>query len=1447
MKRNGNNDDTNRKEVYIVYMGAADSTNVSLRNDHAQVLNLVLRRNENALVRNYKHGFSGFAARLSKEEAASIAHKPGVVSVFPDPILNLHTTRSWEFLKYQTHVKIDTKPNAVSNSSSSSDIILGVLDTGIWPEAASFSDEGMGPVPSRWKGTCMKSQDFNSSNCNRKLIGARFYTDPTGNDDDEGDNTPRDSVGHGTHVASTAVGATVTNASYYGLAAGSATGGSSESRLAVYRVCSNFGCRGSAILGAFDDAISDGVDVLSLSLGASPGFQPDLTTDPIALGAFHAVERGILVVCSAGNSGPSSSTVVNDAPWILTVAASTIDRDFQSDVVLGVDKTVKGRAINFSPLSNSAEYPMIYGESAKAASTSLAEARQCHPDSLDANKVKGKIVVCDGKNDGYSTSEKIGTVKEAGGIGLVHITDQNGAIASYYGDFPATVISSKDGVTILQYINSTSNPVATILPTATVLDYKPAPVVPNFSSRGPSSLSSNILKPDIAAPGVNILAAWIGNNADDVPKGRKPSLYNIISGTSMACPHVSGLASSVKTRNPTWSASAIKSAIMTSAIQINNLKAPITTDSGRVATPYDYGAGEMTTSESLQPGLVYETNTIDYLNYLCYIGLNITTVKVISRTVPANFSCPKDSSSDLISNINYPSIAVNFTGKAAVNVSRTVTNVGEEDETAYSPVVEAPSGVKVTVTPDKLQFTKSSKKLGYQVIFSSTLTSLKEDLFGSITWSNGKYMVRRNGSNDDTNRKEVYIVYMGAADSTNAYLRNDHVQILNSVLKRNENAIVRNYKHGFSGFAARLSKEEANSISQKPGVVSVFPDPILKLHTTRSWDFLKSQTRVNIDTKPNTESSSSSSSDVILGILDTGIWPEAASFSDEGFGPVPSRWKGTCMTSKDFNSSNCNRKLIGARFYPDPDGKNDDNDKTPRDSNGHGTHVASTAVGVAVSNASFYGLATGTAKGGSPESRLAVYKVCYRNGCPILAAFDDAINYGVDELSLSLGPFGGIQTDLTTDPISIGAVHAVERSIVAVCAARNDGQPSTVVNDAPWILTVAASIIDRDLQSNVVLGNNQVIKGRAIHFSPLSNSPEYPMIYDPNEVIGKIAVYDGKDDDYSTSEKIGIVQALGGIGLAHIIDQDGSVTFNYEDFPATKISSKDGVAILHNPVGTILATVIVLDYKPAPRVVFFFHQEGLHCLQAMFSSLILPHRELTLSLHGLQMTHQSVKTQNPTWSASAIKSAIMTSAIQNDNLKAPITTDSGSIATPYDYGAGTITTSEPLQPGRLVYETNTVDYLNYLCYIGLNSTTIKVISGTAPDNFHCPKDSSSDLISSINYTSIAVNFTGKANVVVSRTITNVGEEDETVYFPVVEAPSEVIVTRFPYNLQFTRITFTPKASLKKHLFGSITWNNGKYMVRIPLLDRSTLEILHRLVIQDQFHASNANSSKVVAD
>ena len=173
----------------------------------------------------------------------------------------------------------------------------------------------------------------------RKIIGARFYE--SSESDGIRFHSPRDGAGHGTHVASTAAGSAVANASYYGLAAGTAKGGSPGSRIAMYRVCMADGCHGSSILAAFDDAINDGVDVLSLSLGVPYYYKPELTTDPIAIGAFHAVEKGITVVCSAGNDGPTPGSVVNDAPWILTVAASTIDRDFESDVVLGNKKVIK--------------------------------------------------------------------------------------------------------------------------------------------------------------------------------------------------------------------------------------------------------------------------------------------------------------------------------------------------------------------------------------------------------------------------------------------------------------------------------------------------------------------------------------------------------------------------------------------------------------------------------------------------------------------------------------------------------------------------------------------------------------------------------------------------------------------------------------------------------------------------------------------------------------------------------------------------------------------------------------------------------------------------------------------------------------------------------------------------------------------------------------------------
>ncbi|GFP97716.1 co(2)-response secreted protease [Phtheirospermum japonicum] len=571
--------EANTNKVYIVYMGASPIG--APTNYHAQLMSELMKRKKNPVVHTYNKSFVGFAARLSEEEAKSIARRPGVVSVFPDRVLQLQTTRS-------------------------------------------------------------------------KVIGARYYVDP---DETGYIVTPRDEDGHGTHVASTAAGRHVWGgASYYGLAQGIPRGGSPCSRIAMYRVCGyGGGCQGAGVLKAFDDAIADGVDVISISLAHLPG-ETDFTTDPIAIGSFHSVEKGITVVASAGNSGSASKTVVNVAPWILTVAATTIDRDFVADVVLGGNiKVIKGGGINFSGLRKSAVYPLTDGFSA-ANQKDVDYAKYCVPGLLDDDKVKGKIVVCENKYP-RGTIKRFDALKKQGAIGMLvidnHISDSSRA-------FP----------------------------------------------------------------------------------GKEPPLFNIDSGTSMACPHVSGLAATVKSHHPTWSPSAIRSAIMTTAIQTNNLHAPITTNNGSRATPYDMGAGEISTFGPLCPGLVYETKTIDYIQFLCNFGYNTSVIRTIASTVPNNFSCPSISSPDLISDMNYPSIAVSgLKENGSRTVKRTVTNVGEAYST-YMATVEAPVGVLVQVVPKTLRFTKNANRLSFQVTFTRTTTTSHEELFGSITWCNWKYKVR---------------------------------------------------------------------------------------------------------------------------------------------------------------------------------------------------------------------------------------------------------------------------------------------------------------------------------------------------------------------------------------------------------------------------------------------------------------------------------------------------------------------------------------------------------------------------------------------------------------------------------------------------------------------------------------------------------------------------------
>nr|GMC56009.1 subtilisin-like protease SBT5.3 [Ipomoea batatas] len=1440
---------------------AAQSNNGAMRKDHAQLVTSLIKRKKNALVYSYTNGFSGFSARLTEEEARSIAQEPGVVSVFPDPILQLHTTRSWDFLHSFSDKKISSttlRPGlarAQPSSSGEADIIIGIMDTGIWPESASFNDDGMRPIPSRWKGKCEEGDHFNSSKCNRKLIGARYYDS----------SSARDDSGHGTHVSSTAAGSLVDDASYYGVANGTAKGGSPSSRIAMYKVCVSSECSGSAMLKGFDDAIKDGVDVLSVSLGDPSRIKPDYTTDPIALGAFHAVEKGIVVVCSAGNTGPTPSSVGNEAPWIFTVAASTIDRDFQSQILLGDRTVIKGGGIHFGNLTKTPVHPLVTAVSVKLDNATGSNAseigitmtdeggvcfRDCLPQSLDPVKAKGKIILCEPHNPIYDYDNRKDEVKSAGGIGIILIvTEEARFTAPKFDIFPGSIIIKKEGNQISNYINSTRNPVATILPTVTITGNKPAPVVISFSGRGPSLASTNLLKPDICAPGVDILAAWptdpVLNRA--IP-GKNPPGYYIISGTSMACPHTSGIVAAIKAQNPKFSPSAIRSAIMTTAIQTNNQNAPITTSSGPNATPYDIGAGEANPTASIEPGLVYETETADYALFLCATGYNTSQIKLISKTIPKDFQCPDKLTEDAVSSMNYPSIAISkLKDGEPKTVTRTATNVGPE-ESVYTATIEAMTGIEATVTPNKLVFTKEKKKLSYKVTFTAP-SSLKNDTFGSITWTSECKTTPLTQQIDG-----VYIVYMGAvAPSNNGAMREDQAQLVTALIKRKKNALLYTYTNGFSGFSARLTEEDARSIAQEPGVVSVFPDPILQLHTTRSWDFLHSFSDKKIfaaTVRPKStraKPSSSGEADIIIGIMDSGIWPESASFNDDGIGPIPSRWKGKCVEGDNFNSSNCNRKLIGARYYES---------SSARDYSGHGTHVSSTAAGSLVDDASYSGLAKGTAKGGSPSSRIAMYRVCQSfecSGSAILKGFDDAIKDGVDVLSVSLGDPSGIKPDFTTNAIALGAFHAVEKGIVVVCSAGNSGPtPSSVVNEAPWIFTVAASTIDRDFQSQVVLGDKTVIKGGGIHFGNLTKTSLRPLAtgasvkldnnatgsddarecapqsLDPAKVKGKIILCETHNPSYDNDIRMNEVKSVGGVGIILIVTEQE-----------------------RNPVATILPTETIIGNKQAPVVISFSARgpcltstnllkpdicaPGVDILAAWPTDPDLnqpfpgknPPGYNIISGTSMACPHISgivaaVKARNPKFSASAIRSAIMTTAIQTNNQNAPITTSSGPNATPYDIGAGEA--NPTIEPG-LVYETETADYALFLCATGYNTSQIKLISKTIPKDFQCPDNLTEDIVSSINYPSIAISKLKDGEPkTVTRTATNVGPE-ESVYTATIEAMTGIEATVTPNKLVFTKekkkltykVTFTTSSSPKNDIFGSITWRSDKYRVRSPIV------------------------------
>ncbi|KAM0935057.1 putative cucumisin [Dioscorea sansibarensis] len=597
-------------QLYIVYLGEKQHEDPKeVTATHHDMLTSLLGSKEEAVssvLYNYKHGFSGFAAMLSESQAKDIA--------------------------------------------------------GIWPESPSFSDAGFGPTPSRWKGICQTGVAFSANNCSRKIIGARWYTNDLDSEDLKGEYlSPRDSNGHGTHTASTAAGVLVGNVSVHGLAAGAARGGAPRARLAIYKACwgSIGSCSEAAVLKAIDDAIHDGVDVLSLSIEGN-GY-PE--------GSLNAVAKGITLVFAGGNDGPSMQTIENALPWVVTVAASTIDRSFPSLITLGNGQYFHGQAINYEDGKETFKQ-LVYGGS-------------CSADSLNKTEVNGSIVLC------YAPSDIVSMNPRSDLVTIVNdVVAANGA-GVIYAQYTTNILYVLEGCPTKDVTGST------------VL----SPKIAAFSSRGPSIIFPQLLKPDIAAPGVTILAAT-------------GSSYHFDSGTSMACPHISGVVALLKSLHPSWSPAAIKSALVTTASITNDYGWPIEAEGlpRKLADPFDFGGGHVNPSKAADPGLIFDTDPKDYLKYFnCSIGIP----DACDSRKPLYY-------------LNLPSISIPNL-KTTVTIWRTVTNVGSTDA-VYEAIPESPVGVKLVVEPSMLVFDATHKVQTFKVEFTATIKLQGDYTFGSLTW-----------------------------------------------------------------------------------------------------------------------------------------------------------------------------------------------------------------------------------------------------------------------------------------------------------------------------------------------------------------------------------------------------------------------------------------------------------------------------------------------------------------------------------------------------------------------------------------------------------------------------------------------------------------------------------------------------------------------------------------
>jgi len=607
----------------------------------------------------YRFAYGGLALWLPANRAAALLRVPGVVAVQRATLEHPLTDVTPGFL----HAS-DLWPSLGGAANAGQGVLVGVIDTGIWPEHPSFIDTGLPDPRPGHTYPCLFGDGTHpvlgpAFTCTHKLVGASAFTATYLAEfgalagefcrPQAGTCSARDADGHGTHTASTAAGDHDVAASIFGVSRGQVSGMAPGASIIAYRACLSEGCTGPDLLAAVDRAIQDGVDVINYSISGGTWYE-----DPVELGFLSAYGADVVVNAAAGNAGPAAGTMNHVAPWTVTVGASTSPRQFATSVHLaagGDSLDVTGVSVTAGIASPA---PVVLAQDVPG-----SDGPFCGAD-LPAGSATGSVVVCRRGGD-VARVDKGYHVLQGGAAGML-LT--NAAVQDVETDnhlLPAVHLDLPAAEQLLAFLAAHPGGVTATWPQGQATAAQPD-VLAAFSSRGPAG---SFVKPDVVAPGVQILA---GKSPEPVETfgGPPGELFQAIAGTSMAAPHSAGVSALLRAAHPAWTAGQIKSALMTSAVTN-----PVLEDGATPASPFDMGSGRIRADTAAATPLTFDVPAQTYVDEIGdtthHLDLNLPSVD--APAVPGT-----------------------------VTTTRTATNVTGAEQ-AFHVEVAGPSGAAIDVTP----------------------------------------------------------------------------------------------------------------------------------------------------------------------------------------------------------------------------------------------------------------------------------------------------------------------------------------------------------------------------------------------------------------------------------------------------------------------------------------------------------------------------------------------------------------------------------------------------------------------------------------------------------------------------------------------------------------------------------------------------------------------------